>query len=168
VRVAYEPFDRRRLKHVIASNNYKQRTSEVIDDLRRLKRNGDEIIIFIDDLELAARDDGMNLWVDLLNEGLIRCFGTSSRTGFTKYVQNNTLLQRQIVRIDIEEPSAASTLSILRGTRERYEKHHDVQIPDAALEAVVKLAKQYIRDRLLPDKAIDLRVSRFLLNWTVV
>jgi hypothetical protein len=140
-----------------------EKTGCVIQEIREVVQGGEAVIVLLDDLDLAARNECTDKWIELLQrEPSVRCFGTASRKGWEKYVAGNLLLQRQVVEVAVEEPGLPSTVSILNGVRGRYEAHHDVKIPDEVLETTAKLAHQYIRDRPMPDKAIDLRACSFV------
>ena len=75
---------------------------------------------------------------------------------YRKHIEKDAALERRFQPIMVEEPSEEETVEILKGVRGNYERHHQVEITDEALEAAVKLSKRYISDRFLPDKAIDL------------
>ena len=82
--------------------------------------------------------------------------GATTLDEYRKHVEKDPALERRFQPVMVREPSVEDTIAILRGLKERYEKHHDIKIKDAALEAAATLSERYITDRFLPDKAIDL------------
>ncbi|RYZ65245.1 MAG: AAA family ATPase, partial [Proteobacteria bacterium] len=97
-----------------------------------------------------------NLLKPALARGELRCIGATTLDEYRKYIEKDAALARRFQPVYVGEPNVEDTISILRGLRERYEVHHGVQIRDSALIAAAKLSHRYIRDRFLPDKAIDL------------
>src|SRR5215203_4421795 len=121
------------------------------------------IILFIDELHTivgagAAEGavDAGNLMKPLLARGELRAVGATTLDEYRKHVEKDAALERRFQPILVGEPSAADTIAILRGLKERYEAHHGVEIRDSALVAAAVLSDRYISDRFLPDKAIDL------------
>ncbi len=92
----------------------------------------------------------------MLARGELHCIGATTLNEYRKYIEKDAALERRFQPVMVEEPSVEDTISILRGLKERYEVHHGIRIKDAALVTAAVLAKRYITDRFLPDKAIDL------------
>jgi ATP-dependent Clp protease ATP-binding subunit ClpB len=131
-----------------------------------LKEIGDaagQVILFMDELHTivgagAAEGavDAANLLKPMLARGELRAVGATTLDEYKKHVEKDAALERRFQPIYVGEPSVEDTIGILRGLKERYEAHHEVQITDAALVAAATLSARYIADRFLPDKAIDL------------
>jgi len=100
--------------------------------------------------------DAANILKPALARGELRAIGATTLKEYQKYFEKDKALERRFQTVMIDEPDADSTISILRGLRERYENHHKVRIKDEAIIAAVELSQRYITDRFLPDKAIDL------------
>ncbi len=119
------------------------------------------IVLFIDDLhtiissERSSTDAG-SLLKPVLANGDIRCIGATTPESYRKTIEKDQALNRRFQQVHIKEPSLELSIEILRGIKERYEKHHEVNIADEALITAARLADRYISDRCLPDKAIDL------------
>ena len=121
-----------------------------------------EIVPFIDELHTvvgagAAEGamDAANMLKPMLARGELHAVGATTLNEYRKHVESDAALERRFQPVLVEEPSVEDTISILRGLRDRYETHHQVQIRDSALIAAATLAHRYISDRQLPDKAID-------------
>ncbi len=120
------------------------------------------VILFIDELHailgagsaLGAMHAG-DLLKPLLARGL-RCIGATTRDAYSRSIERDPGLARRFQPVWLDEPSVESTISILRGLRDRYQDHHGVRIRDGALVAAAALSQRYVADRCLPDKAIDL------------
>ncbi|MDR1748441.1 MAG: AAA family ATPase, partial [Spirochaetaceae bacterium] len=135
----------------------------------RIKRITDELlkkakaILFIDEIHTivgagavsSGSLDASNLLKPVLASGKLRCIGSTTFEEYTKSFEKDRALSRRFQKIDILEPSADDTISILMGIRGRYELFHSVVYSDEAVKAAVTLSQQYITDRRLPDKAID-------------
>ena len=122
-----------------------------------------EIILFIDEIHTlvgAGKGDGAmdaaNILKPALARGELRSIGATTLDEYQKYFEKDKALERRFQIVMVNEPDEASTISILRGLKERYENHHKVRITDDAIIASVELSSRYITDRYLPDKAIDL------------
>jgi ATP-dependent Clp protease ATP-binding subunit ClpA len=100
--------------------------------------------------------DAANILKPALARGDLRCIGATTLDEYQKYIEKDAALERRFQKVLVEEPSVESTISILRGIKDKYELHHGVRITDAALVAASELSDRYITDRFLPDKAIDL------------
>lgn len=131
--------------------------------LKEIEQNGDNIILFIDELHMlvgAGRVgggmDASNLLKPALARGLLHCIGATTLKEYREYIEKDAALERRFQKVLIDEPSIEDAISILRGLKERYELHHGIRIKDQALVDAVVLSARHIPDRFLPDKAIDL------------
>jgi ATP-dependent Clp protease ATP-binding subunit ClpB len=100
--------------------------------------------------------DAANLLKPMLARGELRAVGATTLDEYRKHIEKDAALERRFQPVLVGEPSVEDTIAILRGLREKYEVHHQVNIQDAALIAAATLSDRYIADRFLPDKAIDL------------
>jgi ATP-dependent Clp protease ATP-binding subunit ClpB len=131
--------------------------------LNKIKESNGEIILFIDELHTivgAGRADGAmdasNMLKPMLARGELHCVGATTLNEYRKYIEKDSALERRFQKVQIDEPTVADTISILRGLKSRFEAHHGVHISDPAIIAAATLSNRYISDRFLPDKAIDL------------
>ncbi|HET7875841.1 MAG TPA: ATP-dependent chaperone ClpB, partial [Methylomirabilota bacterium] len=131
--------------------------------LREITEAEGQVICFIDELHTlvgagAAEGavDAANMLKPALARGELRCIGATTLDEYRKHIEKDPALERRFQPVMVREPSVEDTISILRGLKERYERHHKVKIKDAALVAAAVLSHRYISDRFLPDKAIDL------------
>ena len=130
--------------------------------MQEVKKSGD-IILFIDEIHTivgagAAEGaiDAANILKPLLARGEIRLIGATTIKEYRKYIEKDQALERRLQAVYVEEPGKDEAISILRGLRDKYEAHHNVQISDDSIVSAVELTSRYINDRFLPDKAIDL------------
>jgi ATP-dependent Clp protease ATP-binding subunit ClpB len=100
--------------------------------------------------------DAGNLLKPMLARGELRCIGATTLSEYRKVIEKDAALERRFQQVFVAQPTVETTISILRGLKQRYEVHHSVQITDSALVAAATLSSRYISDRFLPDKAIDL------------
>lgn len=121
------------------------------------------IILFIDELHTVIGSgaasgslDTANILKPALARGRVRCIGATTLSEYQKYIEKDPALERRFQPVIIHEPNIKETIKILQGIKKNYEKYHQVEISDKAVETAVKLSVRYIADRLLPDKAIDL------------
>ena len=131
--------------------------------LRDITRQEGSIILFIDELHTlvgAGKAEGSieagNMLKPALARGELHCVGATTLNEYRESIEKDAALERRFQRILVDEPAVEDTIAILRGLKERYEVHHNVQITDAAIIAAATLSHRYITDRRLPDKAIDL------------
>ena len=149
---------------LIAGAKYKgefeERLKSVVNEV--IHSDG-EIILFIDEIHTlvgAGKSEGAmdaaNILKPALARGELRAVGATTLDEYQKYFEKDKALERRFQIVMIDEPNIASSISILRGLKEKYENHHKVRIKDDAIIAAVELSNRYISDRFLPDKAIDL------------
>ena len=149
---------------LIAGAKYKgefeERLKSVVNEV--IKSDG-EIILFIDEIHTlvgAGKSEGAmdaaNILKPALARGELRAVGATTLNEYQKYFEKDKALERRFQIVMVDEPNIASSISILRGLKEKYENHHKVRIKDDAIIAAVELSNRYISDRFLPDKAIDL------------
>lgn len=130
--------------------------------LKEVKAAGN-IILFIDEIHTivgagatsGGSMDASNLLKPSLQDGSLRCIGSTTYEEYKHYIEKDRALSRRFQKVDIEEPSVVETIAILKGLKSRYEEHHGVKYSEPALQAAAELAKRYINERFLPDKAID-------------
>ncbi len=139
---------------------FEERLKSVVNEV--IKSDG-EIILFIDEIHTlvgAGKGEGAmdaaNILKPALARGDLRVIGATTLDEYQKYFEKDKALERRFQIVMVDEPDKNSSISILRGLKERYEMHHKVQILDDAIIAAVELSNRYITDRFLPDKAIDL------------
>ena len=139
---------------------FEERMKKVMEEVR--KSDG-TVILFIDELHTlvgagAAEGaiDASNIMKPALARGELQCIGATTQDEFRKYIERDAALERRFQAVKVKEPSEEEAIEIMKGLRERYEAHHNVEITDDAITAAVQLSQRYISDRTLPDKAIDL------------
>jgi len=139
---------------------FEERMKKVMEEVRRSEG---QVILFIDELHTlvgagAAEGaiDASNIMKPALARGELQCVGATTQEEFRKYIERDAALERRFQAVKVREPNEEEAIDILKGLRERYEAHHDVEITDDAIAASVTLSQRYITDRSLPDKAIDL------------
>lgn len=138
---------------------FEERIKKVIDEV--VAREG-EIILFLDELHtlvgaggLAGGLDAANILKPALARGELRCIGATTHDEYRERIEKDGALARRFEMVVVEEPDDEATLNILRGVRSHYEAYHGVRLSEDSLIAAVKLSRRYLRDRFLPDKAID-------------
>ena len=139
--------------------DFEKRFKALLGDLKK----SSDSILFIDEIHTiigagAASGgvmDASNLLKPLLSSGQLRCFGSTTFQEYRTIFDKDRALSRRFQKIDVGEPSVDETYKILKGLKSRFEEHHDIQYTDKALRSASELAKRYINDRYMPDKAID-------------
>ncbi|HSR21640.1 MAG TPA: Clp protease N-terminal domain-containing protein, partial [Anaerolineales bacterium] len=137
---------------------FEERLKRVIDEL---KQSG--AILFIDEVHMlvgagaaGSSVDAANILKPALSRGELQVIGATTLDEYRKHIESDAALERRFQPVQVEEPSEAQTIEILRGVRSAYEEHHHLVISDEALEAAAHLSSRYVTERFLPDKAIDL------------
>ncbi|NCD41358.1 MAG: ATP-dependent chaperone ClpB [Bacteroidia bacterium] len=149
---------------LIAGAKYKGEFEERLKSVvKEVIASEGEIILFIDEIHTLVGAgagegamDAANILKPALARGELRAVGATTLKEYQKYFEKDKALERRFQTVMVNEPDVASSVSILRGLKERYEIHHQVRIKDEAILAAVELSNRYISDRFLPDKAIDL------------
>jgi len=131
--------------------------------IKGIEHGNGKYIIFIDELHTIMSGgssdgsvDAANILKPSLARGSLRMIGATTVTEYRQYIEKDAALARRFQQVLVEEPTIEDTISILRGIKQRYELHHGIRITDNALIEATKLSAQYIPQRFLPDKAIDL------------
>ena len=139
--------------------DFEERLKNVIEEV---KKEGN-VILFIDELHVLVGAgsaegamDAANILKPSLARGEIQVIGATTLDEYKKHIEKDAALERRFQPIIVSEPSEEDAIAILKGIRDKYEAHHGVKISDEAIESAVRLSSRYIRDRFLPDKAIDL------------
>ena len=137
---------------------FEERLKRVIDEL---KQSG--AILFIDEVHMlvgagaaGSSVDAANILKPALSRGELQVIGATTLDEYRKHIESDAALERRFQPVQVEEPSEAETIEILKGIRSAYEEHHHLVISDEALEAATHLSTRYVTERFLPDKAIDL------------
>lgn len=139
---------------------FEERLKILIDEIQKSKGR---IILFVDEIHNivgAGRAEGSmdagNILKPMLSRGELRCIGATTFDEYRQYIEKDKALERRFQTVLINEPSIEDSISILRGLKEGMELHYGIRISDSAITAAVRLSERYIKDRRLPDKAIDL------------
>ena len=140
--------------------DFEERLHSVIDELKNDKKS----ILFIDEIHMImgagtngnSQLDAANLLKPALADGSIRIIGSTTYEEFSAHFEKDRALARRFQKVDILEPTRLETIKILNGIRQKYEDYHNVKYLPSAIEAAVDLSIQYLPDRRLPDKAIDI------------
>ncbi|HSK26899.1 MAG TPA: ATP-dependent Clp protease ATP-binding subunit [Jiangellales bacterium] len=148
---------------LVAGSRYRGDFEERLKKVLKEIRTRGDIILFIDEIHTlvgagAAEGaiDAASILKPMLARGELQTIGATTLDEYRKHVEKDAALERRFQPIQVQEPTLAHTIEILKGLRDRYEAHHRVSITDGALVAAATLADRYISDRYLPDKAIDL------------
>ena len=154
---------------------FEERLKGVIDEV---KSSRGRVILFVDELHniagAGAAEGAMDAGEILkppLARGEVQMVGATTIDEYRRFIEPDAALERRLQPILVEEPTEAETVEILRGLKNRYEEHHEVEISDRALEAAAHLSNRYISDRFLPDKAVDLldeAASQLRISTTMV
>ncbi len=141
---------------------FEERIRKVLDEV---KKNQDQIILFIDEVHLLVGAggtgeegtmDAANILKPMLARGELHVIGATTLNEYRKRIEKDPALERRFQPVLVSEPTVEQTVEILRGLRDRLEAHHKVRITEEAITAAAELSDRYIRGRFLPDKAIDL------------
>ncbi|CAH0022973.1 unnamed protein product [Clonostachys rhizophaga] len=140
---------------------FEERMKAVLKEIEEAK---EMIVLFVDEIHLlmgagSSGEGGMdaaNLLKPMLARGQLHCIGATTLAEYRKYVEKDAAFERRFQQVLVKEPTIPETVSILRGLKERYDRHHRVTILDSALVAAANLAARYLTSRRLPDSAIDL------------
>jgi len=131
--------------------------------LNEIKAAEGRILLFIDEIHTivgAGKTEGStdagNMLKPMLARGELHCIGATTLDEYRKNMEKDAALERRFQPVQVDPPTVEDTISILRGLKERFERHHNVLIQDAALVSAAVLSDRYVQDRFLPDKAIDL------------
>ncbi|BCX13555.1 MAG: ATPase [Candidatus Dojkabacteria bacterium] len=165
------------LAGLVAGSKYRgefeERAKKLLDELQKVER---KVILFIDELHTIVGSgaqqgelDFSNLIKPALARGELQVIGATTLNEYQKYIEKDAALERRFQPVLINEPSVEDTIKILKGLKERYEAHHKLKIDDEAIAAASELSHRYIKNRFLPDKAIDVldeACSRVKLNFT--
>ncbi|KAD4889143.1 hypothetical protein E3N88_21216 [Mikania micrantha] len=148
---------------LVAGTKYRGEFEERLKKLMEEIKQSDDIILFIDEVHTligagAAEGaiDAANILKPALARGELQCIGATTLDEYRKHIEKDPALERRFQPVKVPEPTVGETIQILRGLRERYEIHHKLRYTDDAVVAAAELSHQYISDRFLPDKAIDL------------
>ncbi len=139
--------------------DFEERIKALINEASRDK----SVILFIDEIHTIAGAgsaegaiDAANILKPQLSRAEIRLIGATTYTEYRKHIEKDAALERRFQALKIEEPTESEAITVLKGIRELYERHHGVRIDEGAIVSAVRLSKRYIQDRFLPDKAIDI------------
>lgn len=139
--------------------DFESRLKGVMKEIRERKN----IILFIDEIHTivgagstsGGSMDASNLLKPALASGEVSCLGSTTHQEYRQHFEKDRALSRRFQRIDVNEPTQADAIEILKGLKSRFEAHHQVTYTDSAIKAAVELSAKYLHGKLLPDKAID-------------
>ena len=148
---------------LLAGTRYRGDFEERLKAVMKAVAEDENAILFIDEIHTVigagatsgGAMDASNLLKPALQEGTLRCIGSTTYKEYRGHFEKDRALVRRFQKIDVNEPTIADTIKILNGLKSRYEDHHKVRFTGAALKVAVDLSARYINDRKLPDKAID-------------
>ena len=151
------------ISSVLAGTKYRgefeERVKKAIDEARK----NENIILFIDEIHnivgagaAEGAIDAANILKPFLSRREIHLIGATTFSEYRKYIEKDAALERRFQPVTVSEPSIEDTVRILEGIKDHYETHHNVKITDEAIQSAAQLSHRYLRDRFLPDKAIDL------------
>ncbi len=152
---------------------FEERAKKLIEEINRVER---DIILFIDELHTIVGSGGREGELDFSNmikpslaRGELQVIGATTLNEYQKYIEKDAALERRFQPVLVNEPTVEDTIKILHGIKERYEAHHKLKISDEALTTAAELSDRYIKNRFLPDKAIDIvdeAASKVRINFT--
>ncbi|MGY4105191.1 ATP-dependent Clp protease ATP-binding subunit [Ignavigranum ruoffiae] len=138
---------------------FEERMKKIIEEIAQ----DGKVILFIDELHTLigaggaeGAIDASNILKPALARGEIQVIGATTLDEYQKYIEKDAALERRFSKVQVDEPSIQDAIEIVKGLKNRYEDHHNVEIPDESAEAAVKLSVRYMTERRLPDKAVDL------------
>merc|ERR1712190_561065 len=138
---------------------FEERLKKLVDEIKQ----NEDIIVMIDEVHTLigagsaeGAMDAANILKPALARGELQCIGATTIDEYRKHIETDPALERRFQPVQVPEPSVEESIEILCGLRERYEAHHKLRYTREAIECAVRYANQYISDRFLPDKAIDL------------
>lgn len=143
--------------------DFEQRIKGVVKDLEKRSEEGEQAILFIDEMHTVmgagattgGSMDASNLLKPALSKGTIRCIGSTTYAEHRKFIEKDPAFNRRFQKVDVDEPSLDDTYSILKGLKTKFEEFHELKIPDTVLRKAVDLTDRYLSDRKNPDKSID-------------
>ncbi len=142
----------------IYRGQFEERLKRVVDELKST-----QAIVFIDEVHMlvgagaaGSAVDAANILKPALARGELQVIGATTLDEYRKHVESDAALERRFQPVNVPEPSIEETIEILRGIKDRYEAHHNLEISDEAIKAAALLSARYVPDRYMPDKAIDL------------
>lgn len=151
------------LAAMVAGTKYRGEFEDRLKKVMKEVEDDEQVILFIDELHLIVGAgsaegsmDAGNILKPALSRGKIQVIGATTTQEYTKHIEKDVALERRFQPIQVPETNEAETVAILKGLRKHYEQYHNVEINDELIENTVALAKRYINDRFMPDKAIDL------------
>ena len=151
------------LGSLLAGTKYRGEFEERIKRIVEEVQKDPSVVLLIDEIHMlvgagAAEGavDAANILKPALARGKLRCIGATTKDEYRKYIERDPALERRFQPILVEEPSVETTIQILRGLKSKLEKHHGLIFDHDAIEQAAILSDKYIRDRFLPDKAIDI------------
>lgn len=152
------------VSQLIAGTMYRGQFEERVNELIKALLKKKNAILFIDELHslvgMGATGeksyDALSLLKPYLSSGQIRIIGATTYQDYQKYLEPDAAISRRLTTVSVDEPTAETTVLILMQIRQFYEQHHHVIITEEAVKSIVELSVRYIRDRKLPDKAIDI------------
>ncbi len=151
------------LGSLIAGTRYRGDFEARLKGVLKALKNKDRVILFIDEIHTivgagaagSSTMDAANMLKPLLADGSLKCIGATTYEEYKNSFEKDRALSRRFQKIDINEPDEQTTITILEGLKETFEKHHGIKYQPSAIEAMVSLSAKYLNDRRLPDKAVD-------------